>query len=70
MNDWIEWKGKEHVPIDELLLFECLEKGAMGEHSTGIFRKTSNGDVVGFIGGSFHFDEDPIRYKSIQHLIE
>lgn len=65
---WTPYQGKYSVPLDTPLLFEFEEP--IQRYQVGEFWKNEVGQVLGRIGGRFHFDCCPIRYVSLDDLLQ
>jgi len=69
-NNWKEGrKVPDDVPVDELLLID-LGDGCNRRYKTAQFFMTANKEKFGCVGDVFWFDAKPIRWASIQHLVD
>lgn len=70
---WNDWGDQEKVPkgikTNELFLVEIEAKGCY-KYRSGMVRPISGDDTLCIIGDHFLSDRPPIRWASIQHLIE
>ena len=67
---WNDYKDINSVPLDELLLVEVDKENNRKQFKSAEFGMGGDGNVFGIVGDHFHFDEDILRWASIQHLVE